>query len=305
MIFIGVDGGGTKTAVAAYKTIDCDGKSFDGIEIAGAVSGPMNYNFIGVEKAAENLLEAVRALDIPMTQVCAIAVGDPSIDEGMPEGESTGRFAERIGQELGVPVYIRSDAYMTLFGMREQTSVLTISGTGAMSIAETRDGVLTAGGWGRLTGDEGSGYFIAQESIKAALHDADGIGPETTLTEAVLRYFGASEPRELISIFYGENCPDIAGFAKEAALCAENGDATARDILLKAAGYLASYTERLIGLSGSETVGVYGSVICKNRIVRQEFERLLLEKHPSIKITEPSIPATEAAARYAKLRFGS
>jgi len=291
--------------VAAYKSITYDHKSMNGIETASAVSGPMNYNYVGVEKAAENLLEAIRALNVPMTQVRAIAVGDPSIDESMPECESTRQFAEIISRELGVPVYIRSDAYMTLFGMRDQTSVLTISGTGAMSIAETCDGILTAGGWGRLTGDEGSGYFIAQESIKAALHDIDGISPETALTEAVLRYFNVSEPRELISVFYGDNCPDIAGFAKEAALCAENGDFTACGILLEAAGYLASYTERLIGLSGSETVGVYGSVICKNRIVRQEFERLLREDHPSIKIIEPSIPATEAAAQYAKLRFGS
>ena len=109
---------------------------------------------------------------------------------------------------------------MTLFGLGRRPAVLTISGTGAMSAAEDADGnIFTAGGWGRLTGDEGSGYYIALESIRAALHAADGLAPETLLLPAVLCYFGVSEPRDLINVFYGENCPDIAGFAEKAAVC--------------------------------------------------------------------------------------
>lgn len=294
MIFIGADGGGTKTAAAAYR---------DGVLVAEAAAGPMNYNFIGVERAAENLLEAIRALDIPKEEIAAIGIGDPSIDEGMPEGEPLRQFRERIRRETGIPVYVRSDAYMTLFGLGRRPAVLTISGTGAMSAAENAAGeILTAGGWGRLTGDEGSGYYIAVESIKAALRAADGLG-ETALLEAVLRYFGAAAPRELIDIFYGEHCPDVAGFAKLAAEAAEQGDKTAQRILLDTAGYLAACTIRLAQWSKAEIVGVYGSVLCKNRIVRQEFEQIVGAHCPGIPVIEPPVPATEAAARYAQMMF--
>lgn len=293
MIFIGIDGGGTKTAAAAYE---------NGKLLAEAVAGPMNYNFIGVEKAVGNLMEAIGALGIPFERIDAIGIGDPSIDEGMSAGELSEQFAEAVRRTLGT-VYIRSDAYMTLFGLGKRPAVLTLSGTGAMSVTENARGeILTAGGWGRLTGDEGSGYYIALESVKAALRAADGIIPPTALTDAVLEYFGAKEPRELIGIFYGENCPDISGFAKTAAACAET-DITARGILVKAAEYLAAYTARLVRWSGAEIVGVYGSVICRNRIVRQEFERLVKKEFPDIAITEPPVSATRAAADYAAEMF--
>ena len=42
--YIGVDGGGTKTALAAY---------WEGTPVASAKTGPMNYNFIGADRAAE------------------------------------------------------------------------------------------------------------------------------------------------------------------------------------------------------------------------------------------------------------
>ena len=50
MIYIGVDGGGSKTALAAYE---------DGALLATARVGAINYNFIGVEAAAAHLIEGV------------------------------------------------------------------------------------------------------------------------------------------------------------------------------------------------------------------------------------------------------
>ena len=59
MVLIGIDGGGTKTSCAAYR---------DGKRIASSRSGPMNYNFIGIRQAAENLLEGIAALGIPSAE---------------------------------------------------------------------------------------------------------------------------------------------------------------------------------------------------------------------------------------------
>ena len=299
MIFIGVDGGGTKTALAAYES---------GKLIAKAKSGPMNYNFIGVDAAAGNLIAGIRELAIPTGKIAAIGVGDPSIDDGMPAGEDspTARFAAAVKNEIGAPVFIRSDAYITLFGLTggAEPAVLMLSGTGAMGIAENADReIKVAGGWGRITGDEGSGYYIAIEAIKAALHAADGIEPETMLTEAALRHFGAASPRALIDIFYGEKEADIASFAKPAADCAEQGDERAKGILLDAARYLASYTSALMDWNQSRKVGVYGSVICGNAIVRSEFESILKSRYGEVSISEPPVSAEKAAALYAELMY--
>jgi len=300
MIIIGADGGGTKTAVQAFEVTPQGGWT----AFAQAAAGPMNYNFISVEQAAQNLLEAISQLALGDRKIAAIGIADPSLDDCIPSDEQslTAQFAHIVQKQLGVPVFMRSDAYITLFGLTggKEPAVLQLAGTGAMTIAQNGDGeVKVAGGWGRLTGDEGSGYFIASEAIKAALHAADGIGEQTALLDAAMTFFGVQTPRELIGVFYGDPEPDIAGFAHVAAVCAGQGDAAAQKILCEAAEYLAAYTARLIEWSGSDKVGVYGSVICQNQTVRQKYEEILKSRFENVKIMEPPVSAMEAAAQYA------
>lgn len=296
MVYIGVDGGGTKTALAAYE---------NGELIASSRVGACNYNFIGVDAAVKNLVGGIASLGISLDRVGAVGFGDPSIDDVVPDGvyTPTAQFLKQAEAAIGVPVFIRSDAYMTLFALSggEEPAVLMLSGTGSMGIAEDATGKTTiVGGWGRLTSDEGSGYFIALEGIKAALQAADGIAPATSLTDAVVDYFGVNSPRELIGVFYGEKAPDIAAFSRVVAECAIGGDNVANEILLRAAAFLAAYTLRLIEISGARLVGVYGSVLCNDKLVRKEFERLVLEKYPDIRLCEPSISPENAAAIYAQ-----
>ena len=152
-IYLGADGGGTKTVISAYDET--------GTLIAETVCGPLNYNFIGIDGALENLRSGFSSLGINREDIAAVGIGDPSIDD-TSESPLSREFAQSAAELLGVPVYIRSDAYITLYGLTDGRSsgVLIISGTGAMAIGEDSAGnVSVAGGWGRLTGDEGSGYF--------------------------------------------------------------------------------------------------------------------------------------------------
>lgn len=291
--FVGVDGGGTKTALVAATA--------DGKEISSAVCGPLNYNFIGLDEALDNLAKGIEMLDLPQGSIAAVGIGDPSIDDES-ESPMAQEFATRATTLLGVPVYVRSDAYMTLFALTggKKTGILIISGTGSMTIGENEAGeVSVVGGWGRLTGDEGSGYYIGREGICAALRAADGVAPKTALTDAALKYFGAVAPRDLISVFYGAEEPDIAGFSRSVAECAEKGDTVANGILLDAAAHLSRYASVLLEKCNANLLGVWGSVLCKNDIVRQNFERGVKEKFPNVEICEPAIRAELAAALYA------
>ena len=291
--FVGVDGGGTKTALVAATA--------EGKEISLAVCGPLNYNFIGLDEALENLAKGIEMLDLPKGSIAAVGIGDPSIDDES-ESPMAQEFAARATTLLGVPVYVRSDAYMTLFALTggKKTGILIISGTGSMTIGENEAGeVSVVGGWGRLTGDEGSGYYIGREGICAALRAADGVAPKTELTDAALKYFGAVAPRDLIAVFYGAEEPDIAGFSRSVAECAEKGDTVANGILLDAAAHLSRYASVLLEKCNANLLGVWGSVLCKNDIVRKDFEKNVREKFPNVEIREPAIRAELAAALYA------
>ena len=291
--FVGVDGGGTKTALVASTA--------EGSVFASSVCGPLNYNFIGLDAALHNLAQGIAALALPEGSIVAVGIGDPSIDD---ESESlvAKEFTARATALLGVPVYVRSDAYMTLFALTggKKSGVLIISGTGSMAIGEDAMGKTSVvGGWGRLTGDEGSGYYIGREGICAALRAFDGVAPQTALTDAALAHFDVCAPRDLISVFYGENEPDVAGFSRYVARCANEGDAVATGILLDAANYLVRYASVLIERTNANLLGVWGSVLYKNATVRRVFEDGVKEKFPNVEICEPAISAELAAALYA------
>ena len=293
--YIGVDGGGTKTAIAAFDE--------KGNSVAESLSGPLNYNFIGIDEAVKNLRDGMNALNIPLDSIAAVGIGDPSIDD-IPDSKNARLFLEKCREMLGVPVFIRSDVYMTLFALTEgnKRGVLIISGTGSMAMGEDREGKThIAGGWGRLSDDEGSGYYIGISGIRAALRCADGIAEHTELLRAALEYFGCDSPRRLTDAFYGDAEPDVAGFSKKVAECADAGDATANAILSSAAKILADYAGVLIEKCNAETVGVYGSVLCKNKKVRGEFEDHLKARFGNIAVREPLVSAQYAAAEYAKM----
>ena len=87
--------------------------------------------------------------------------------------------------------------------------IVLVVGTGSVAMAYERSGhdfVRTgrAGGWGRLLGDDGSGYAIGRDAIRATLRDCDVHNLKTTaraepqifepLPQAVLKHFQASAP---------------------------------------------------------------------------------------------------------------
>ncbi len=294
MILIGADGGGTKTKLAAFE---------DGIRIAESLAGPLNYRVLPPEEAARNLAEGLDALGIPPDMTAAMGIADPSLDDAPGEDdEAANAFYRILGERLPFPVYARSDVFVTLEGLtRGGPGTLVIAGTGSMGMARNAQGELrVAGGWGRLTGDEGSGYFIAVRGIRAALRAADGLDAPTALTGALLHHFGVPSPRALIPVLYGEPEPDIASFAVEVARCAEEGDAAASGILLDAADRLAEIAALLARWSGSPTVGIWGSVLTENRQVRERFEASLRAEIRDAAVVLPPVSAEEAAADYAE-----
>ena len=298
MIFVGADGGGTGTALAAYE---------NGTRIAAASSGPLNYRFIPPEEAVRHLTEGIAALGLPLGSAAALGIADPSLDdEAGPDDPAAERFYTLLRRFLPCPVFGRSDAYITLFGLTGGAGpgVLVIAGTGAMAIAENDRGeIRTAGGWGRLTGDEGGAWFIAEEGIRAALRASDGAAPPTVLTDALPRFFGVPTLRSLIPVFYGDPEPDLAAFAVEVDRCAGEGDEVSCRILDEAASYLAAYASGLVRWSGCGTVGIWGSVLLKNKRVQTTFEEKLRAACGPVRIAPPAIPAEEAAALYARREF--
>ena len=298
-IFVGIDGGGTKIKAVAINAK----KQF----VAQATSGGMNYNFIPIKDAVQNLSQAINNLAL-QSEISALAIADASMDDET-ENAATEKFTSEVRKTLilpeSVPIYAKSDVYMALYGLSQgKPGALIISGTGSMGIGIDSAGKIhTVSGWGVPTRDDGSAYDIAVRALYTVFDSADGLGEDTALTAEALNFFSVKKPRDLIGVLNSDTCTrgDIAAFAVKVYKCAVAGDKVAINITKEAANRLADYACALLKKVNAENhiLGIYGGVFEHNHIVREQFMAHVEAKFPGVQISFPKQPPEVAAAYYA------
>jgi N-acetylglucosamine kinase-like BadF-type ATPase len=170
--------------------------------------------------------------------------------------------------------------------------VFVICGTGANVVGRCEDGTLvTAGGWGPVLGDEGSGQWIGLEAVRAALKALDR-GGETMLLREVMAFWKLQRVSELVAVGNQQPRPEFAELAETVARCAERGDAVAQDVLLRAGEELAGQVRLVVEkmkAKGSDVkrVAFAGSVLRMIAPVRKAMEAGLMEIAVDAKATEP------------------
>jgi N-acetylglucosamine kinase-like BadF-type ATPase len=105
-----------------------------------------------------------------------------------------------------------------------------------------------SGGFGPTLSDEGSGYYIAQQALKAVVSSFDGRSPKTTLAERICRRLGVANPSDLPGVIYNSDSEpvDIAPLAEVVDEAAREGDEIARQILTSAGRELGRLAHRSI-----------------------------------------------------------
>lgn len=234
-LFMGVDGGGSGLRVILTDAA---------LTIRGEAHGPAaNPSAVGRERAAALIREAMqKALgDVPPEQVASVGIGIA----GAAASHSAAWLVEVVRgvlpQALVVPSADYEIALVGALGRRE--GVLILAGTGSLVYAVHAEGrSILLGGWGYLLGDEGSGYWLGLEGLRAILEAEDGLRPPSTLRDLLLTALRVKTPRDLIPCLYGEAIPPIqriAGLAPLVLSAAAQGDAVACAIVERGAQKLA------------------------------------------------------------------
>jgi glucosamine kinase len=298
-IFLGIDGGGSKTS-----SVIGDEQSLLGT----GVSAGSNVVRVGEEIARESLRAAIRqacaAANVAPTEIQRTCVG---IAGGA--GPKIAEVVRRLLSELvSGEVEVLGDMVIAMeaaFG--SGPGVIVIAGTGSIAYGRNSKGeVARAGGWGFAISDEGSGHWIGRSAVAASLRVYDETGDQSTgaLLESITKSWGVNTREQLVVAANGSPAPDFAALLPAVLSAADAGDATAQGVLTRAGAELATLAKIVIGRlfdhDGVAAVAVAGGVFCNCALVRENFYDSLRGEHPQVVPNPGVVNPAEGALKIAR-----
>ncbi len=300
-LVLGVDGGGTKSIGLI--------SDYSGKILARKEVGATNPNVVGLEVSAKRLFEL-------MTRCCEEARCDihelHSSVLGLA-GAGGIEFRERIVEALNahlltagskpLPLAVESDARVALEGALDGgPGVVVISGTGSMVMGKTERGeVHTVGGWGRILGDEGSGFSIGRDGVRAVSLVLDGRGDPTKLKELFAAKYQWVTRDDIIKAVYqkGFDPSKLAPLVMEAAV---NHDLVGQKILQNAATQLVDQIRVVVMRMGFlRKVGLVmcGGLLEHNTVFTNVLHLKIMKSLPQVEIRKAVHSPAHGAVRMA------
>jgi glucosamine kinase len=258
---LGVDAGATNTRIV----LSGPDRQDMGMEITGPFNLRQDHPKQLLSYIDTSLLRLIPKKDRIDITVRAIAIGAAGV--GTHEEREAVRSVIQSEYKL-CHVYVHHDAFIAHHGAFEgQPGVMVTAGTGSIAYGRnSADQEVRAGGWGWLLGDEGSGWWIAREAVRAALAHWEGSGPETLITELLTDTFQVGDAYELIPKIYADKIKrtELIALVEQLAVIARDGDVVALNLFTRAGGEIAELAincaKRLNMSPGELKVALLGGV---------------------------------------------
>ncbi len=240
-MFLGVDGGGTKTALCL---IDRDGRVR-----AETRTGSVYYLMDGID-IVEPLLRAgvdvvCRLAGIAPSAIAYAFLGLPAYGEVSADVPTLDALPGRI---LGHDRYrCGNDMVCGWAGSLGGTDgISVVAGTGSIAYGQNDGRRWRGGGWGEVFGDEGSGYWVAIRGLNAFSRMIDGRLPTGPLVPVFRDALAISDDLDAIDVVINRWHGDrgrIATLSTAVAAAADAGDVVAAGLLTEAGHELALLVE--------------------------------------------------------------
>ncbi len=302
-MYLGVDGGGTKTALAL---IDRDGN------IRATHAAPAAYYFAsGLAATGGVLAEAVAAVlriaGVPASAVEFAYFGLPGYGEDSTLGDALDRLP--AASLAGASYRCGNDMVCGWAGsLMCRDGISVVAGTGSICYGERGGASARCGGWGELFSDEGSAFWIACRGLNLYSRMSDGRAAPGPLLELLRSRLGLAADLDLCGHVYTRLASDRARIAQLARLiqeAASAGDVQAIAVYAEAADELAGLVEatrRRLGFAADETVLVsYSGGVFDHagELLLRPFSAALKRRHASCQLEKPALPPVLGAALYA------
>ncbi len=307
-IFLGIDGGGSKTSCLLGDETSILG--------TGTAAGS-NVIRVGEAQARESLAQAVRqactVANLKPSRIDRVCVGlagaaRPEISEVVrgiiaeiisPDGKSDGTTHVQI-KVVGDMVIALEAAFGSGPG------VIVIAGTGSIAYGRNREGqIARAGGWGFAISDEGSGHWIGRAAVAAALRAWDeNHGEIPPLLESLIKSWHLETREQLVLSANAMPSPDFAALFPTVLAQANSGDLISHAVLTQAGTQLADIAgiviRRLFPHPGALAVAMSGGVFASSVQVCQIFYNGLLSQHPGATLNPSVIDPVRGALELAR-----
>jgi N-acetylglucosamine kinase-like BadF-type ATPase len=301
-IYLGVDGGGTKTEfVCIDEAGEVLGRHVEGttyhlqVSLQGAVSALR----AGIEGVCEKASVAPADLAYAFFGLPAYgedAVVDPQLND----------HCRRL---LGHDRYLCGNDMVCGWAgsLACEDGINLVCGTGSIGYGERQGRTARVGGWGEVFSDEASAYWIAIQGLNAFTRMSDGRLSRGALHDVLRRELGLRDDLDICAKVMGDDGLERDGIAGLAPLVAEAvaaGDPAAIAIHDRAAEELAAMADALranLGFVSDEPVPLSwsGGVLTNDESVRSRLEQRLRAAGP-YQLVEPRHSPAYGAALYAR-----
>ncbi|MEU6240786.1 BadF/BadG/BcrA/BcrD ATPase family protein [Streptomyces sp. NPDC047024] len=273
---LAIDAGNSKTDVAVLTA--------EGAVLATARGGGFRPPAVGLDRALDALAEPVeQALaEAGLKTVSHVSACLANADLPVEEAELMTALRAR---PWSPSVTVRNDTFAVLrAGVAEPRGVAVVCGAGINCVGMRPDGrTARFPALGRLSGDWGGGWGLAEEALWHAARAEDGRGGPTELARALPAHFGLDSMYALIEALHRGHLPSARRYELTPVLfaTAARGDAVARSLVERLAEEVAVMATvaltRLDLLAEPAPVVLGGSVLTAGHAVLDDAVREQLD----------------------------
>lgn len=294
-MFLGIDGGGSKTACLIGNETSV---------LASGNAGPSNVVRVGEAQAREALTTAVRQAcenaRVSPTEIQRTCIGIA----GGARPETAAIVRHLLSELVSGEIEVVGDMVIALeAALCEKPGVVVIAGTGSIAYGRNSAGeTARAGGWGFAISDEGSGHWIGRTAVAAAMRAYDE-GRCTSLLERLMSAWGVSSREQLVLVANATPPPDFAALFPTVNGAAESSDPIAHTVLTNAGSELASLAKIVLDglfLKEPAPVAMSGGVFRNSALVREVFYNALRRQFPAIAVKQEVVDPVNGALEMAR-----
>lgn len=249
-LYLGVDGGGTGCRARLEDA--------EGTVLGQGVAGPATLRQ-GVDGAWAAVMKAAQAA-VAEAQLSPGEIG--RIAAGIALAGVSRKGAMEALQAQPHPfakATFTNDGLGACLGAHSgRDGAIVIAGTGSIGLGIVEGREIRVGGYGFPLSDEGSGAYLGLRAIQLGLRAIDGRRQGGALLDEVMSRFG-NDPFEAVAWMDQATASDYATFAPAVLRHADQGDASAREIVQDAAGHIDTFVRTLFTL-GAPRVALLGGL---------------------------------------------